>query len=171
MKIITGVFVCIVTTFLPSLVLAETASEFLRSMEGNYSGRGNAVLIGDDTAKIACKIQNSYDAAAFKLVVTGECASTKGKGKVNGGIIALNNAVQGTFVAPRKGMEITQSFGSFKDGKMQLSTSMVDSEAGKLVKVRQVISRTDGGFEAEFFTFDNGTKAYEPSGMIKLKKL
>ncbi|MGB7286390.1 MAG: hypothetical protein WBC71_05620 [Salaquimonas sp.] len=156
---------------MPVSAHAETASDFLRSLEGNYSGRGNATIVGDSKSRVACKINNVFSDGEDKLVVSGECASTKGKGKINGGIVAKNNTVRGSFVAPRKGMEVTQSSGSFNGSKMQLSTSMVDQEAGKLVKVRQIISKTGSGIKAEFFVFDNKTKQYEASGSIDLKKL
>lgn len=150
---------------------AETAADFLQSLEGNYSGRGKATFIGDKKTKVACKISNTFTTDNANLVVSGECASTRGKGKVNGLIIANNNSVKGSFVAPRKGMEVTQSSGSYADGIMQLSTSMVDQEIGRLLKVRQIISRTESGISAKFFVYDNLTKTYEPSGAIDLKKL
>ena len=52
-----------------------------------------------------------------KLAVSGECASTKGKSKVNGGIVADGEDVAGNFVAPRPNLEITQSSGEFAEGQ------------------------------------------------------
>lgn len=147
---------------------AETASDFLKSIEGQYSGRGKAKIIGDTIDTVACKIVSDFEAG--KLAVSGDCASTKGKGKVNGGITANENKVAGTFVSPRPNLEITQSSGQFADGKMELFTSMVDHQKGGLIRVRQVISRTDDGIRADFFRYDNRSKSYKESGSIDLTK-
>lgn len=147
---------------------AETASDFLKSIEGDFSGRGKAKLIGKQLDTIACKISNSY--AADKLVVTGNCASTKGKGKVNGEIRLGDGKLSGTFVSPRPNVEITQSSGVFNDGRLILSASMMDNQVGRLSRVRQIISRSEEGIEAEFFLYDNASKSYKPSGSMKLKK-
>ncbi len=147
---------------------AETAAEFLESLEGSYTGRGKARVIGDNLDTVACKITNDFNAG--KLSVSGECASTKGKSKVNGGISTNGDKLTGTFVAPRPNVEITQSSGEFKDGKVLLSASMMDNQVGKLMRVRQVISRTSSGLNAEFFLYDSATRTFQPSGNIVLKR-
>lgn len=149
---------------------AQTAADFLKSLEGDYAGRGNARLIGDKSQRIACKISSVFDDSASKLVVSGECAGTQGKGTINGAITAMNDQLDGSFVSPRKGMTVTQSSGQLEGETLQLSTSMVDENAGRLVRIRQVISKTEDGIDARFFTFDNGTNSYEPSGQIQLNK-
>jgi hypothetical protein len=154
----------------PGLANAETASDFLKSLQGDYSGRGKATLIGKNAEKIACKITNTFDETAGKLVVDGECASTKGKDRISGSVTAANNTFDGAFVGPRKGMTVTQSSGSYTEGQMVLNASMIDDSAGKLTRVRQVISRSSDGIVAKFFTFDNRTQSYEESGDITLNK-
>jgi len=155
---------------LPQFAQAETATEFLKSLEGDYVGRGKATIIGENSEKIACKITNTYDEAAKKLLLNGECASTKGKDKINGGVTAKNNTFDGTFVSPRKGMTITQSSGRFSGGKMILTASMVDNTAGRLVRIQQIISKSGKDIVAKFLTYDNATKTYKQSGDISLKK-
>lgn len=149
---------------------AETATDFLSSLEGSYSGRGEATVIGDKKSKVSCKISNVFEESQSSLVVSGECASTRGKGKISGSIVASGGNLRGNFLSPRKGMEVTQSSGSYSDGTMQLSSSMVDQEVGRLTKVRQIITRTETGIAAAFFVFDNATQTYEPSGNITLRK-
>ena len=149
---------------------AQTAADFLKSLEGDYSGRGNARFIGDKSQRIACKVSSVFDESASKLVVTGECAGTQGKGTISGAITAMNDQLDGSFVSPRKGMTVTQSSGQLEGETMQLSTSMVDENAGRLVRIRQVISKTEEGIDAQFFTFDNGTNSYQPSGEIQLNR-
>jgi len=146
----------------------ETVSDFLKSIVGDYSGRGKAKVIGAKLDTIACKINNAFD--TDKLVITGDCASTKGKGKVNGEIRFVEDELSGTFVSPRPNVEITQSSGVFNDGKLILSASMLDNKVGGLTRVRQVISRSEDGLDAEFFQYDNSSKTYEPAGSMKLKR-
>ena len=147
---------------------AETAADFLKSIEGSYSGRGKAKLIGEKLDTVACKINNAFE--DDRLEVSGECASTKGKSKVNGGIVVDGEDVAGNFVAPKPNLEITQSSGEFAEGQMTLSTSMLDHQKGGLIRVRQIISRTEDGIKADFFRYDNMSKSYKPSGSIDLKK-
>lgn len=161
-------FVAGLLSAVPTQSKAETASDFLESIAGSYSGRGKAKFIGDKLDTVACKIKNDFESG--KLAVTGECASTKGKGKVNGGITASGDTVAGTFVAPKPNLEITQSSGEFADGKMTLSTSMIDNQKGGLIRVRQIITKIDDGIRAEFFRYDNMSKSYKESGSIELKK-
>ena len=150
--------------------LAETAAGFLESLQGNYSGRGKAVVLGDQIESIACKIKGDFNKQNSKLLLSGECASTKGKSAVNGDITANENSLKGAFVSPRQGVRVTRSSGTFSGGKMLLTASMMDDKVGKLIKVRQVISKTGDGINAEFFTFDNATNSYKSSGSIKLKR-
>lgn len=163
-----AVAVCFSQVAGPGDAHAETASEFLASMAGDYSGSGKARVIGQNLETIACKIRNDF--ANGKLQVSGECASTKGKGKVTGAISANGNSLSGTFVAPRPNVEITKSSGQFMDGQLVLSASMMDNQIGKLIRVRQIVSRSGQGLNAEFFLYDNATKTYKPSGNIKLKR-
>lgn len=170
MNRITNVILLIAGLAWASPANAETAADFLKSLEGNYSGRGTAIVIGNKPQRIACKISNVYDANDTVLNVSGECAGTKGKSKINGGVSVLNDHLKGSFLSPRKGMVVTQSAGSLEGDKMQLSTSMVDENVGRLVKIRQVISKTDEGINAKFYTYNNSSKTYEPTGEIKLNK-
>ncbi|GEM_PF-6924178 len=155
--------------YVPSQAMAQTASDFLKSLEGDFAGRGNAIVVGDKSQRIACKISSVFDIEAGALNVTGECAGTKGKSKINGGVTAVDDQVKGSFLSPRKGMTVTQSYGAYEGDRMQLLTSMVDENAGRLVKIKQVISKTEEGINAQFFTFSNASNAYEPTGEIILK--
>ena len=149
---------------------AETASEFLKSLEGDFSGRGSAVVVGKDTTKISCKLSNRFAESSNSLNVAGECASTKGKGKVSGTVTASNDQLKGNFVSTRQNVKVTKSDGQYANGKMVLSTMMMDEKVGRLIRVRQSVERTDGGIKATFFTYDNATQEYKPAGSISLKK-
>ena len=81
---------------------AQTAADFLKSLEGDYAGRGNARIIGDKSQRIACKISSVFDDSVSKLIVTGECAGTQGKGTINGAITAMNDQLDGSFCHPGK---------------------------------------------------------------------
>ena len=153
-----------------SAARAETAADFLKSLEGNYTGRGNAVVIGDETTKISCKLANSFDASAKALKVSGNCASTKGKGVINGKVVANGNKVSGSFVSTRKDVRITKTSGQFSGRSMVLSSSMVENKTGNLIRVRQQVSRTGNGIKAVFYAFDSKTQKYKPAGSINLKK-
>lgn len=158
----------LVATFSP--VGAETAADFLKSLEGSYAGRGNAVVVGDETTKISCKVANHFDASAIALEISGNCASTKGKSVVNGKVVANGGKLSGSFVSARKDVTVTKTSGQFSGGKMVLTTNMLENKTGNLIRVRQHISRTDSGIKADFYAFDSKTQKYKPSGTINLKK-
>lgn len=149
---------------------AETAAEFLKSLEGNYSGRGNAVVIGDETTKVSCKLANSFDASSKALKISGNCASTKGKGAVNGKVVAKGNKLSGSFVSTRQNVRVTKTSGQFSGKTMVLSSHMMDDKTGQLIRVRQQISKTGSGIKAVFYAFDSKTQKYKPAGSINLKK-
>lgn len=150
--------------------MANEASQFLASLEGEYAGRGEAQLLGESADRIACRINNSFDASVNTLSLSGECASTKGKDAVQGRIVANGSGINGSFVSPRDSVEVTQSSGSYNNGEMILSASFFDKRVQKLTKVRQIVSRTDSGITAQFMTFDNKSGSYQPTGQINLKK-
>lgn len=155
---------------LPTLANADGATDFLKSLEGDYAGRGKAMLIGEKADKIACKISNTFDEAENMLVLDGECASTKGKDKIKGGVTTVNNTFEGAFVSPRNGMTITQNSGRFAGGKMILSVSMIEKSSGRLVRIQQIISKSGQNIQAKFLTYDNATSTYKESGDITLNK-
>ena len=164
-----GAFSVVIPVTVPA-ARAETAAEFLKSLEGNYSGRGNAVVIGEETTKISCKLANSFDASAKALKVNGNCASTKGKGAVNGKVVAKGNNLTGSFVSTRQNVRVTKTSGQFSGRTMVLSSHMMDDKTGQLIRVRQQISKTGSGIKAVFYAFDSKTQKYKPAGSIDLKK-
>lgn len=155
---------------MPQLAAAETTTEFLKSLTGNYAGRGVASVFGTENDKIACKIANSYDDGAKRLSLTGECASAQGKGAVNGGVSVKGDRLSGTFVTPRKNLKLTKSSGRIVNGEMVLTASLFDEKAGKLVRLQQVVSKTPQGIQAVFYKYDNKSGQYERSGSLKLNK-
>lgn len=150
--------------------LAENAASFLKSLEGDYSGRGTAIILGDEPTKVSCKFKNAFDEGNISLKVTGECASTKGKGAVNGTITANGQKLSGTFVSTRQGVKLTQSNGTLSNGNLIISASLWDEQVGRLIKVRQSIRKTGSGINAQFFTYDNASGKYESSGTMNLRK-
>ena len=149
---------------------ADTGSEFLKSLEGSYSGRGVARILGEEQSKVSCRISNSFDASASKLSMNGECAGTQGKSSVRGGVTAKDGGLSGTFVSPGSSMKVTRSSGSVNGQSMVLAATMFDERAGKLVKVRQIIRRTGSGIKIAFFTFNNASGKYEDSGSLDLRR-
>lgn len=149
---------------------ADTAGEFLASLEGTYAGRGEAKILGDAAERISCRIENDYDPDTNKLSLSGECASTKGKDRINGGVTANGTSLSGAFVSPRSGVTVTQSSGSVDGDTMVLSASLLEEKTQSLTRVRQVISKSETGLMVEFQTYDNASGSYESNGRIDLTK-
>ncbi|MCO5132818.1 MAG: hypothetical protein M9908_00375 [Phyllobacteriaceae bacterium] len=164
-----GAFSVVIPVAVPA-ARAETAAEFLKSLEGNYSGRGNAVVIGEETTKISCKLANSFDASAKALKVNGNCASTKGKGVVNGKVVVSGNQLSGSFVSTRQNVRVTKTSGQLSGKTMVLSSNMMNDKTGQLIRVQQHVSRTGNGIKAVFYAFDSKTQKYKPAGSINLKR-
>lgn len=149
---------------------ADASQEFLKSLEGSYSGRGVARILGEEQSKVSCRISSTFDNSASRLSMNGECAGTQGKGNVSGGVTANNGKLSGTFVSPGSGMKVTRSSGQVNGQSMVLATTLFDERAGKLLKVRQVVRRTGSGIEVSFFTFNEGSGKYENSGGLNLRR-
>ena len=145
------------------------AREFLESMVGEYRGRGE-VLVGPARSqeRVSCKLSNNFDAAALALAINGKCATTQGRVDVDG-TLKMNDDknIVGSFLSTSKDSEITQSSGSFSNGSLTLSMSMISKRTGDLSKTRQVVSRnSEGGFSSVFYKYDNASKSYLETGKV-----
>jgi len=144
---------------------ADTASDFLKGLEGSWRGRGSAILPGREKAeRITCQVTNDFQGEA--LVVKGECASTQGKAAVSGRLSHAGDKVSGSFIDAVQGAKMTTSAGSLSGGNLVVSSSFVENATGNLTRTRQVIRKGGSGFKADFFTYDNASGAYQPSGSI-----
>ena len=154
----------------PGAVLADANSDFLASLSGAYSGRGTASILGDERGRISCKITNDYDDSAKRLTLSGQCASTKGKGPVRGRVSLIGGRLSGTFVTSNENTKVTRSRGRIANGKLILSTTMFNENAGRLVRLRQIIRKTGKGFTLDIHTYDRSSRSYEQSGQITFRK-
>jgi len=144
------------------------AMQFLKSLEGNFRGKGTVKFYGRDSAeRVICKLSNHYDGAAGALVVAGDCASTQAKSPVDGRISANGDKVSGMFISSVGGTTITKSYGSVSAGRMVITTNLVDNATGNLTRIMQVMRRSAKGFDAEFYTFSNASGRFERTGTMQ----
>jgi hypothetical protein len=149
----------------------ETASGFLERMQGEYRGRGSALIPGrSKPERILCAVTNSFEAASGSLVVEGECASAQGKTKVRGEMTADGARVSGMLLGSVEGARVTRSGGSLVDGALVVQTSFMENATGNLTETRQVMRIAEGGFDAEFYTLNRRTKEYERSGAVQFRQ-
>jgi hypothetical protein len=144
---------------------ADPASDFLKGLEGSWRGRGSALLPGrDKPERVTCQVKNDYQGDA--LVVNGECASTQGKAAVSGRLSHAGEKVSGSFLNALPGATMTKSTGALSGGNLVVSSSFVENATGNLTRTRQVIRKGGSGFKADFFTYDNASGSFQPSGSI-----
>jgi hypothetical protein len=144
---------------------ADPASDFLKGLEGSWRGRGSALLPGrEKPERITCQVTNEYEGDS--LVVSGECASTQGKSSVSGRLSHAGEKVSGSFINALQGATMTKSSGALSRGNLVVSSSFVENATGNLTRTRQVIRKGGSGFKADFFTYDQASGSYEPSGSI-----
>ena len=147
------------------------ASDLFTKLDGKFRGSGTSIAgTNNKKVRISCQLTNSYDKAAGKLKMTGKCASSQGSRKVNGTITHAGNKVTGTYISLRSSIKITKTSGKIGSNSVSVYASFVDENSGSLGKIRQVIQLTDGGFQANFFAFDNKTKKYKSVGVISFKR-
>ncbi len=160
-------FLSIAASLAPTGSAVADAGSFLRSIAGDWRGRGEASIPGRESAeKISCRVSNTYDEARSELVVTGQCATTQAKNAVNGRIQHNGNSVSGAFLSAFDGATVTKSNGSLQGQTLVVSTNFVDNATGNLTRSRQVIRKEGSGFSAEFYLFSNKNGAFERAGSI-----
>lgn len=147
-----------------------SVDDFLQKMAGKYSGKGIAEITGSKADKILCKVENIFDDKHSELVLTGNCASVKGKKAVTGKITHLGGKLSGALMTGAN-VEITKSFGAIIKDKLVLTTYALNSKTGKLSKVRQEISHTKTGISTIFYSFNNKQGKYQKVGNLNLKRL
>ncbi len=146
---------------------ADAAGDFLKQLEGNWRGRGQATIPGRKNAeRITCQVTNIYEAASSELLVSGECASTQGKTPVKGRLSHTGNTVSGSLIDAYKGATVTKSVGSVSSLSLDVSSNFVDDATGNLTRTRQVVQLSDTGFSADFFTFDTRAQEFKPAGSL-----
>lgn len=147
----------------------ETPKSFLERLDGSFRGRGEAVVeLSNRQERISCKVDNRLNDQAIVLSISGVCATTQGKAKVDGKLELIDGKVVGSFISPFKNSEITQSSSDYKDGKLVLSTSFVNKDTGNLSRMRQIVeSDQQGGFNSTFQKFDNATGNYKDTGYVE----
>ncbi|MEC9342205.1 MAG: hypothetical protein VYD64_00010, partial [Pseudomonadota bacterium] len=133
---------------MPAAQAAEAAGQFLKRLEGEYRGRGSAMLPGrDDAEKVTCQLTNHYDADGKTLVVKGKCASAQAKSSVSGKMMHDGDSVSGSLISSAEAT-VTKSSGSVSGGKLTVTTNFVDNTTGRLTRTLQVIRHAGSGFEA-----------------------
>ena len=151
----------------PAPAHADAAGVFLKSLQGSWRGRGTALIPGRPSAeRITCRVNNSYQAASLALKVDGNCATTQAKSAVRGQLVHKGAAVTGSLMNAIEGSTMTQSTGKVSGNKLTVSSSFVDDRTGQLTRSRQIIVKTAGGFQADFFLYDNAKAKYEHAGQV-----
>jgi len=147
----------------------ETPEKFLEALNGEFRGRGEAVLeITNQQERVSCKLDNIFSSEEQILNIAGVCATTQGKAEVEGKLSVVDGKVVGSFLSPFKNSEITQETSDYKDGKLVLSTSFVNKDTGNLSRMRQIVaSNPEGGFNSTFQKFDNAAGDYKDTGYVE----
>jgi hypothetical protein len=154
----------------PDAAMADAGS-FLRSIEGSWRGRGTAKIPGRrDVERVICQVENAFLAADSALEINGNCATTQSKSSVSGRITFSGDSVSGSLIGNLDGATITKSDGSYADDELVVSTNFLDNATGDLTRSRQVIRKTEAGFEAEFYTFDNRQGKFLITGSIRFSR-
>ena len=130
----------------------STALEFLQQLEGKFRGKGEAVIpISQKVERVGCSVENTFHADTQTLAIDGKCATTQGKSDVKGSLQVMDDGVEGSFLSPFADSTITQSSSVFQDGRLIVSTSIVNNSTGNLSRLRQIIAgNEEGGFTAIF---------------------
>lgn len=162
-------------TSTPPIILDDlkktiSVGDFLKKMAGKYSGKGIAEIIGDKPDKILCKVENFYDMTVSELLLTGNCASVKGKKAVSGKITYNDGKLSGALISGAN-VETTKSFGTIVDGTLVLTTYALHNKTGELTKVRQEISHTEVGISTIFYRYSHKNREYKKIGSLDLKRL
>jgi hypothetical protein len=149
-------------------VARADAGAFLRSIEGSFRGSGTAAIPGrDEVENVSCRVSNAYDQQASALVVSGNCATTQAKSAVKGQLTHNGDSVSGSLISTAGGTSQTSSSGEVNGNTLVVSTNFIDNRTGKLTRSRQVVSKTGGGFRAEFYTYDNRAGKFMKAGSIR----
>ncbi len=154
----------------PTASMAATNKVF-SALEGKFRGKGTAIVgSSGKKVRISCQLTNSYNEKTGKLKMNGKCASTQGKRKINGAIAHKGNSVSGSYFSVRSGVKMTKSSGKTNGSNMTIFASFFDEQIGSLIKIKQVIKVSGGGFNANLLTYDNKTKKYKSAGKISFKR-
>lgn len=153
-----------------AIVPTISIDEFLEKMDGKFSGKGIAEIIGKKRDNILCKVENVYDGSKDGLLLSGNCASVKGKKAVSGKITYIDGKLSGALISGAN-VEITKSYGSIVKDTMVLTTYAMHNKTGKLTRVRQEISHTDSGITTIFYRYNNKKREYLKVGSLDLERL
>ncbi len=168
MRLVVAIVSLAVLAFaIPQTASADDAGDFLKQLQGSWRGRGQATIPGREEAeRITCQVNNIYEEVSAELRVTGECASTLGKTPVNGMLSHNGSNVSGSLINAYKGATVTKSVGSIVAQSLEVSSNFVDNATGNLTRTRQVVHMSEGGFTADFYTFDNSTGTFKAAGSL-----
>lgn len=147
----------------------ENAENFLESLNGEFRGRGEAILeLSNRQERVSCKLDNTFNSENKVLEIAGVCATTQGKAEVEGKLSMVNGKVVGSFLSPFKNSKITKETSNYDDGKLVISTAFVSNDTGNLTRMRQIVVNDEkGGFNSTFQKFDNASGAYKDTGYVE----
>ncbi|MGI9399649.1 MAG: hypothetical protein ACR2O0_00210 [Rhizobiaceae bacterium] len=151
----------------PSLAIADAGS-FLKSLEGEWRGRGLYRFEGRNTdERLNCRVTNTYNEAAERLSLKGDCATAQFKNSIQGQLAKDGNNVSGAMMGTLDGSRMTKSMGSIKGNQLVVQAYFVDNATGTLYRSQQIIRKTGKGFEADFYWYDNKLGKFTKSGNVK----
>ena len=152
----------------PANASGLSPAEFLGSLSGVFQGKGEALIsVTQETVRIQCKLDNSFDKAAEKLSISGICATTQGKRKIDGTLSVVEASIKGSFLSPSSDSEITKTSSVFENGQLVTYISVVNKTSGALTRIRQILSVGDkNSFTSRFQRFDNASDEYHDTGVV-----
>ena len=152
----------------PAFAEGISPAEFLGSLSGEFQGKGEALMsVTQEKVRIQCKLENTYDTAKQQLYLSGKCATTQGKRKIDGTLTIVEDSIKGSFLSPSSDSEITKTSSVFKDGQLVTYISVVNKTSGALTRIRQILSVQDENrFKSRFQRFDNASDQYHDTGVV-----
>ena len=151
-----------------SAVANADPASFLKSLEGNWSGDGLYRFEGRRTdERVSCRVTNTYDESAQRLNLAGSCATAQLKNSIQGYLSGEGGKVSGALLGTLDGSRMTKSTGSVKGNQLVVQASFVDNATGTLYRSQQVVRRTQQGYEADFYWYDNKLQKFTKSGTIE----
>lgn len=147
---------------------ADSPEKFLEGLNGEFRGRGEAIIeLSNRQERVSCKLDNDFNSEQQILKIAGVCATTQGKANVDGQLSLVNGKVVGSFLSPFKDSQITKETSNYTNGKLTISTTLVNKNTGNLSRMRQiVVSNPEGGFNSTFQKFDNAAGNYKDTGFV-----
>lgn len=153
---------------------ASGADEFLRQFEGSWRGGGSVKRSLDaKPMRIQCALNMSLNEAKKQLENTGKCATTSGKGNVEGEIVYSDSghSLRGTFLRSYGNTKVLKSSGSWDSDAMTFNATHQDTITEEVSRSRTIISKPSGNrFVSSIYEYDRSRGAFIRIGELVFKR-